>query len=447
MTPVLSRAQIQALDRLMISQAKIPGLVLMENAGRGAAEVILSHWKKQAKRTLVICGTGNNGGDGFVVARQLAGAGCLVRIVALGAPEKLTGDAAQMAEAWTASGGWVRWIADSAQLVHLNIELSNCHLVVDALFGTGLYKPLLGVHLDAVELVNRSNVPCCALDVPSGLDADTGAVLGDAVRAQVTVTFAYPKLGHFSTAASERVGDLHTVSLGIPADCWERVGGSALGVECGDVAQWMPKRASTLHKGIAGRVAIIAGSPGTAGAALLAARGALRAGAGLVTHVGFREVIDALESRVLEAMTRRLDHQNMQQQLRDILATANAVVLGPGLGITSESQHVVKETLEQAAAPVVVDADALTLLATSPQWLDGSPGKRILTPHVGELARLLNTDVASIEADRFHALSQVVAQTNATVVLKGAYTLIGAKDRLPLVVGWPVSRVSHWWYR
>ena len=443
MMPVLSRAQIQALDRLDdLNQARVPGLVLMENAGHSAAQAILMHWSRQAQCTLVMCGTGNNGGDGFVVARHLVCAGCQVRVVALGAPEKLTADAAQMMQAWLGCAGQVKWIADNTQLAHLHNELANCHLVVDALFGTGLSKPLSGVHLDAVKSVNNSNLPCCALDIPSGIDADSGAILGDAVRAQLTVTFACPKLGHFATVATDRVGELQTVSLGIPPDSWERVGGSARRVEGRDVAQWMPNRASTLHKGIAGRVAIIAGSAGTSGAALLAARGALRAGAGLVTHVGYRESIDTLESRVLEAMTRRLDHENLQQQLREALSAAHAVVLGPGLGVTAESRQLVRQALEQAAVTVVIDADALTLLAESPEWLVGLAAKRILTPHVGELARLLNTDVATIESNRFHALSQIVAQTNSTIVLKGPHTLIGAPNMLPLVVGSPCPALA-----
>jgi NAD(P)H-hydrate epimerase len=442
MVPILSRAQIQELDRLMIHQAKVPSLVLMENAGRGAAELILRHRNNQARHALVLCGTGNNGGDGFVVARHLKSAGCTVRVVALGAPDLLSRDAEQMAEAWLGIGGHLRWIADSLQLVHLREALSNCSLVVDALFGTGLSKPLSGIHSEAVEILCQSAVPCCALDIPSGLDADTGSIIGNAVHAELTIAFAYPKLGHFSTQASECVGELYTASLGIPGDSWEKVGGFARRVESSDIEHWLPKRAASIHKGTAGKVAVIAGSPGTSGAALLAAHGALRAGAGLVTHVGYRATIDAIESRVLEAMTRRIDPEHIGEQLREVLSSANSVVIGPGLGVTAEAHQLLKITLELACVPVVVDADALSLLAHLPNVAKGPEGKRILTPHVGELARLLNTDIASIEADRFAALSKVVAQTNAIVVLKGAHTLIGAPDRTPVVVGSPCPSLA-----
>ncbi len=421
----------------MINQAKIPSLVLMENAGRSATQVILNRWPERSRHALVVCGTGNNGGDGFVVARQLASAGCQVQVVALGTQEKFTSDAAVMAAAWLGSGGQIQWVGDSTQLDYLRRELSSSQLVVDALFGTGLSKPLSGFYLDAVELLNQSHIPCCALDIPSGLDADTGCALGGAIVAHATITFAHPKVGLFSTPAIEYVGDLHTGSLGIPEESWMQVGATAYRVELQDVARWLPPRKSTIHKGTAGRVAVVAGSPGTTGAALLAARGALRAGAGLVTHVGFQSTIDAIESRVLEAMTKSLDSQNVPQQLEDVLSATNSVILGPGLGTFGESKLLVEETLKRSAATVVVDADALTILAASPEWLAGSPNKRILTPHVGELARLLKTDIRAIEADRFQALQRAVELTHAVVVLKGAYTLVGAPDRLPLVVGEP----------
>jgi len=426
----------------MIDQAKIPSLVLMENAGRSATEVILKRWPERAKRSLVVCGTGNNGGDGFVVARHLASAGCQVRVVALGAPEKFTKDAAQMAAAFSGSGGQVQWVADSTQLRTVKDELSGSKLLVDALFGTGLSKPLTGLYMDVVELLNQSQIPCCALDIPSGLDADTGSVLGGVVRANVTVTFAHPKVGLFSTSGVECVGELSIGSLGIPADSWKQVGSTAQRVELQEVVQWLPRRKSTIHKGLAGRVAVVAGSPGTTGAALLAAEGALRAGAGLVTHVGYQSTIDAIESRVLEAMTKALDFTDVRQQLRDVLRTTQCVILGPGLGTFADSKVLVEETLKQAAVTVVVDADALTLLAASPEWLTVSPEKRILTPHVGELARLLKTDVTSVEADRFQALKAAVALTHAVVVLKGAYTLVGAPDMLPLVVGGPCPALA-----
>ena len=426
----------------MLEQANVPGLVLMENAGRGAAEAILKYWKGRADRVLVVCGVGNNGGDGFVVARQLVSVGRQAQVIAFGAADQLKGDAKHMADAWLGIGGAIQWVGESHELTHLQRALGTCQLVVDALFGTGLSKPLRGIHLEAVGLINESRLPCCALDIPSGLDTDSGAVLGDAIRAELTVTFAYPKLGQYSTAACERVGELQTLSLGIPANAWERVGSSARRASNFDVVEWLPKRSATTHKGLAGRVAIVAGGPGTFGAALLAAQGALRAGAGLVTHIGYRPTIEALQSRVVEAMTRCLEPPGAQQQLAELLSKANSIVLGPGLGTGAESGELVRTTLQHASHPVVVDADALTLVAAAPNWLSQSPCKPILTPHVGELARLLDTDIASVEADRFTALARTVEKTQAVVVLKGAHTIVGAPNMLPLVVGSPCPAMA-----
>jgi ADP-dependent NAD(P)H-hydrate dehydratase / NAD(P)H-hydrate epimerase len=442
MTPVLSRSQIQALDRSLMEQARVPGLVLMENAGRSASAEILEYFGSRAERTLVVCGTGNNGGDGFVVARHLASHAKCVRVIGLGRAEQLKGDALRMFEAFLGLGGAVTWIDAERELPALEEALEPSALVVDAIFGTGLSKPLSGLQLEAVRLINASQRPCCALDIPSGLDAESGQILGDSIRADLTVTFAYPKLGQFSSSAVERLGTLVTASLGVPEDCWQRVGASAQWAAPSEFVEFLPQRSRAMHKGLSGRVAIVAGSPGTLGAALLSAAGALRAGAGLVTHVGYGSTIEAIQGRVLEAMTRRVSEADLRPQLAEIIAKMDSVVLGPGLGTGASSADLVRETLEHAECPVVVDADALTLVAKNLKWLQHYPAMRILTPHVGELARILDTDVPSIEANRFEALARAVSLTNAVVVLKGAYTLVGAPEQLPFVVGGPCPALA-----
>ncbi len=443
MQPVLSRRQIQELDQQLIMKARVPGLVLMENAGRGASREILERWPERATSTLVVCGTGNNGGDGFVVARHLAAAGCRVRVVALGQAEKVSPDASAMMGAWLGTGGYVDWITDRASHAILLRALGESRCVVDALFGTGLKKRREGNHAEAVEAINQRGLPCCALDLPSGLDCDTGAVLGGVVRAAMTTTFGYPKPGLFAARATECVGELVTVSLGVPDDSWRRVGKTADRVEARDLSAWFPKRAPTLHKGEAGRIAIVAGNPGTTGAALLAARGALRAGAGLVTHVGFPATIDAIETRVLEAMTFRLLPESLERDAESLFGRFDVVVLGPGLGLSDESQRLVRTVLRTAKIPVVIDADAITLASRAPQWLADSRGPRILTPHTGEMARLLGSNSESVDADRFAAVDEVANRFRAVVLLKGPFTIVGAPNEVPAIVGGHNPVLSH----
>ena len=437
MQPVLSRRQIQELDQHLIMRARVPGLVLMENAGRGAAHAILERWPKQTVATLVVCGTGNNGGDGFVVARHLAAAGCHVRLVALGQPEKLAPDASVMMGAWLGTGGYVDWVSDHASLTLLQRALGESRCVVDALFGTGLSKPVSGFYAEAVDVINQRGLPCCALDIPSGLDCNTGMPLGTVIHANLTVTFAYPKPGLFSATASQCVGELVTASLGVPEDSWKRVGKTADRVDTHDVSAWLPRRAPNLHKGEAGRVAIVAGSPGTTGAALLAAQGALRAGAGLVTHIGFPNTVNAIESRVLEAMTFRLNTETFERDAEKLFGRFDVIVLGPGLGLSEDAQRLVRVVLQTATIPVILDADALTLVSRAPNWMKDSIGPRILTPHTGEMARLLGTNAQAIESNRFTAVDEAVALFKAVVLLKGPFTIVGAPNEVPAVVGHP----------
>jgi NAD(P)H-hydrate epimerase len=434
---VLSRRQIQELDQQLIMRAKVPGLVLMENAGRGAAAEILRHWGDSVSPALVVCGTGNNGGDGFVVARHLSAAGARVRVVAIGQAEKVSPDASAMMGAWLGTGGYVDWIADHSGIALLLRALGESRCTVDALFGTGLSKPISGIYAEVVDAINQRALPCCALDVPSGLDCNTGQQLGVVVRAAMTTTFGYPKPGLFSNRASECVGDLVTVSLGVPEDSWRRVGKTADRAGPRDVFAWLPKRRANLHKGEAGRIAIVAGNPGTTGAALLAARGALRAGGGLITHVGFSSTIDAIESRVLEAMTFRLNPESLERDAANLFGRFDVIVAGPGLGLSEESQRIVRTILRTARIPVVLDADAITLVARAPQWLADSPGPRVLTPHTGEMARLLGCSSEVVDGDRFTAVDEAVNRFKAVVLLKGPFTIVGTPNELPVVVGRP----------
>ncbi len=433
MIPVLDRARIRALDRHAVERCAVPGVVLMENAGRGAVDAI-ERWLGRRRpaglrgsRVVVVAGRGNNGGDGCVVARHLALRGACPTLLLAGARADLAGDAALACAALVGTGGaLVEGVSPEA----VRAALAEADLAVDALFGTGLDRDLSGPSAALVAALEAAPVPVVALDLPSGIDADTGATRGVAVRAALTITFAHPKPGLFATAALDRVGELVVADIGVPSSLSSAVGAAAELVELADVAARLGRRPPGAHKGVAGRVVLFAGAPGTIGAALLAARGAARAGAGLVTIAAAPEVAAALDLRVLEAMTARVDAADLERSLATVTATAQAVAVGPGLGLGEAAACLVVALARSFAGPLVIDADALTLLARDPAAMVGAPGPRLLTPHPGELGRLLGITAARVEADRLGAVARAVERTGATVLLKGPRTVVGAPGAL-----------------
>jgi NAD(P)H-hydrate epimerase len=428
--PVLSRAQMRAFDEQAIRTCGVPSLLLMENAGRGATDVLvreLLDGDAANARAIVVCGTGNNGGDGLVVARHLLVRGADPTVYLVGDPSRVSPDARANLEAWRGIGGEVFEVPAGAPLAALAEALSNADVVVDALFGTGLDRPIEGLFADVVRALNASDAPRFAIDLPSGLDADTGGALGVAVEARATVTFAHHKLGLLTPGGARLAGRVHVVDIGVPAALVAHVGGSAQLIEPSDVAQWIAPRSPAAHKTSAGHVAVIAGSPGKIGAPQLAARGALRAGAGLVTIGTWPAAASAIQGHVLEVMTAVIDPTNAAESLDAILAHKQAVVVGPGFGLVDSARTAVEYVLVSWRGPIVVDADALSMFAGQPSVFMAAK-QAILTPHPGELARLLGKSAPEVEADRFRAARELVAATGAVVVLKGAHTIVAAPD-------------------
>lgn len=430
MLPVLSRAQTRAFDAHAIEHGHVPGLVLMENAGRGATDVLvreLLSGRAAGARVLLVCGTGNNGGDGFVIARHLLVRGADPVVVVVGDPGRVSGDARANLDAWRGLGGEVRALAPGGALSVLADGLKGAKVVVDALFGTGLDRAIDGWLADVVRTTNASRAPRFAVDLPSGLDADTGAALGVAVEARVTATFAHHKLGLLTPSGSALAGRVHVVDIGVPASVATHVGESARLLESRDLARWASPRAPGAHKNSGGHVVVVAGSAGKVGAPQLVARGAMRAGAGLATIATWPDAATAIEAHVLEAMTARIDPERPGASLDAILAGKQAVVVGPGFGVGEDARAVVDHLLSSWQGPVVVDADALTLLTGRAGALAVAQ-RAIATPHPGELGRLLGTAAAAVEADRFRAARDAVALTRAVIVLKGAHTIIASPD-------------------
>lgn len=448
MIPVLSRAQMRAFDAHAIGVGRVPSVVLMENAGRGAADVIereLLGGDATAHTVVVVCGAGNNGGDGFVVARHLLARRARVQAWLVGDEAKMTPDCRANHDAFVGLGGVVPSIvlAATPNVDPLAAALAGAEVVVDALFGTGLDRAIASPLADVVELLNRARergVEIAALDVPSGLDADTGATLGIAIDADLTVSFAHLKLGQMTGHGSRKCGPVHVVDIGVPPSlAGSNIEAAAELVEARDVRARIAPRPIDTHKYRAGHVAVVAGSPGKVGAAMLSARGALRGGAGAATVVTWPDAASSLEARVVEVMVAPLadggDRGALLASVDAALANKRAVVIGPGFGTGDRSRAVSHHVLSTFPGAIVADADAFTLHADAPEDFAVAGGRAVLTPHSGELARLLGCTSAEVEADRFDSARRAAKRANAVVLLKGAYTVIASPDGRVVVAG------------
>jgi ADP-dependent NAD(P)H-hydrate dehydratase / NAD(P)H-hydrate epimerase len=426
-TPILSREQIRAYDAHAIEACAVPGLILMENAGRGAAEIIAAHAGPEP--VVIVAGRGNNGGDGFVIARHLAAGGVDVEVFVVGPVDAIGGDAKVNLDAWRGLGGAVHLVGDD--LEPLRSALTSASLAVDALFGTGLNRPLEGQWAAAVHVMNHAPCPVAAVDIPSGIDGDTGVIHGVAVQAAFTVTFAHLKAGLVQGPGIAHLGELFVVGLGVmDAPILEKVGWTAQVIAEDRVADTVGRRAVDTHKYKAGSVLVIAGSEGKTGAALLCADGALRAGAGVVTIATWPDAAASLDARVTEVMTARIDPDDIEASLTSALDRRRAVAIGPGFGTDARAIDVVERIGLMWEGPAVLDADAISCLAGRPEVLRKARGARILTPHAGELARLMGTTSSDVEANRFEAARAAADATGSTIVLKGHRTVIATANQL-----------------
>jgi NAD(P)H-hydrate epimerase len=406
---VYSAASVRAMDRRAI-EGGISGYELMQRAGDAALASVRRHWPA-ARSIVVMCGPGNNGGDGYVVARRARAAGLEVRVIAVSDPRRLHGDAERAHADFAADGGSTEQPRPEA--------LAGCELVVDALLGTGVDRPLEEPFVAAIRQMNRAEVPVFALDMPSGLDADSGWPHGVAVRATRTIAFLGLKRGYYLGAAPDHVGIVDFAGLDVPAGAvagespaMRRIGGHV-------ASRVLLPRERSAHKGSHGRVVIVGGHA-MPGAARLAGEAALRAGAGLVMVVTGSKSLPAIVAGRPELIARADD---ALVQLRGLLSDPQGpvthVAVGPGLGTQDSAREAMDAALEIGDS-WVLDADALSLLATQPRRWD----RWILTPHPGEAARLLDATSAEVQRDRLGAVRDVVSRFGGTCVLKGANTLV-----------------------
>ncbi len=410
----LYRAEsVRELDRVAIEEMNIPGAALMARAGQAAFELMLRDWPG-AKSVVVVCGVGNNAGDGYVVARLATEQNLNVRVAELGDPARLRGDAADARAALTSAG--VQPASFTPEI------LQGADVIVDAIFGTGLDRAVEGHWAEAIECLNAAAAPVLSLDIASGINADTGRVMGEAVRANATVSFIGLKQGLFTGDGPDRSGWVCFHNLAVPEALYSRRPPDAWLDRLEAFRGLLGTRSRGAHKGKFGHVLIIGGDSGYLGAARLAGEAALRCGAGLVSVASRAAHAHVLNAGRAEIMAHGAESQ---ADLDPLIARASVIAIGPGLGRSTWARQMLASALA-ATKPLVVDADGLNLLAEeeNPELPSGS----VITPHPGEAGRLLGSDAARVEADRFAALSSLIARYGCTCVLKGSGTLTASVD-------------------
>ncbi len=416
---IYSAASVRELDRRAIEQFGIPGYTLMRRAGAAALSVMNQRYPG-LRSVLVLCGGGNNAGDGYVLARLARAAGLAVRVVAFSDPMNLKGDAARAYEEYAASGGLPRpW---DPSLV------GGAGMVVDAMIGSGLKKEVDSPYREAIEVINAAETPVTSLDIPSGLDGDTGIVRGTAVRANLTVTFVGLNSGLFLADGPSYCGRLVFADLELPREVYAPQAPVLRRQYRDELADNLPPRPLNSHKGQFGHVLCVGGAEGMPGAVRLAAEAALRGGAGLVTVATDASHAASIVAARPELMTQGISNAS---ELDALIERATVIACGPGLDVNDWSRMLLDRVLA-SSKPVVLDADALNLMSETPERWAGT-ATRIITPHPGEAARMLGITSADIQDHRLEALDKLQQHTGATVVLKGAGTLVASAGSVPSI--------------
>lgn len=437
---IVTTEQMQQMDKNTIETFGIPGRVLMENAGRGALEMLSDHFDLEGAGVAVVAGRGNNGGDGFVIGRYLMEMGVSVSFFLLSTRDRVQGDARANMDlvldllAEHSLSQFIE-IPDQEALDAAAEILLDHDLFVDAIFGTGLNCDVRGIYRDVIELINDSGKAIFSVDIPSGINADTGAVCGVAIQADATATFAFAKAGHILYPGNFHTGDLEVIDIGIPGHIAKAQSPHIFLPEPPDIAALIPARDFNAHKGSFGHLLVLAGSPGKTGAAALCANAAMRTGAGLVTLGVPEKLMPVMEPMVIEPMTAALA-QTLSggldaaalDDIITLLADKTALALGPGMGTDPGTRELIKAIISIASVPMVIDADGLNCIANDPDILDTVKAPVILTPHPGEMARLTGKSTADIQLNRMETARNFAEKYKVILVLKGAQTLVACPD-------------------
>lgn len=434
---LVTAKEMKALDVQAQNDYAMPGILLMDNAAQAVAEAVHEALTAlEGERVVIFCGGGNNGGDGLGAARWLQSYGVSVRAFVVGAAlDAVQGDAAMELAMFTKAGGRVEALSTEDDWVLAELAASKADVLVDALLGTGFHGELEGDVLRACELLNKSEKYILAVDIPTGVNADNGAVSENAVRADHTVTMALVKTGLLLYPGREYCGDIELADISMPVKLVEEYKSDKYRLTDEIVRELLPLRKANAHKGDAGRVVICAGSPGYTGAAALASDAAVKAGAGLVSLYTPLSSRDVLAIKLTEVMVHGLLERmpgilggGAASDVASSAEAADVLAIGPGLGTSESTQEAVRTILQKITTPVVIDADALTALAGHTEILAAMQAQKVLTPHPGEMARLTGLEIAEIEADRINVAKKYAEEWQAIVVLKGAPTVIGCPN-------------------
>ena len=433
---LLNATQSRELDRISQDKYGIPSYSLMTRAGEAVADALVDRFPDSVTDVLVVAGKGNNGGDGFVAGRRLIQDGFAVRAVLFGRATDLKGDAARAHAEFRASGGKVLEAAGDAAL---ETALKKPGAVIDAIFGTGLNAQVKDAPRRAIEIVNSFAVPTVAVDIASGVNSDTGAVMGAAIRASMTVTFGFAKFGHVSYPGAGHTGELRVVDIGFAPHAIEEISPRGRFLERADLQHLIRPRPQNSHKGMYGHPLVIAGSRGKSGAVLLASRAALRTGAGLITAAMPESIQPIVAAGQAELMTEPIadrdghfDGAHAPDALKMLLEGKNALIVGPGIGVTDDTKRLIEWLISDACErdrPMLIDADGLNALAAiGCESLRRARGATVLTPHPGEASRLLGVTTTAINDDRVTAARTLAERSGACVLIKGSRSVIASPD-------------------
>lgn len=430
---VLSPQRMAQYDRYAIETWGIPSTVLMENAGRNTYRLMRERYLGGRRRIVIVCGRGNNGGDGFVIGRYALIDGYQVRVLLVGRKGDLKGDAALNMNLYTSLAGEIVELTDGSE--NLEIILKHADVIVDAIFGTGLSKPVGGTEKIVIDAINTSGKPVIAVDIPSGIDGNSGNVLGSAVRAQHTYTYAYPKLGQIISPGSDHAGRLTVIDISIPRFVEEKIGYDAQITDGEMLRGFLKERGRASHKGSFGHAVVIAGSPGKTGAAHMASLAALKIGAGLVTLIVPATLNPILEMKTTEVMTYPVKDDGKGffvpgsfDAIASFVRDKDVIIMGPGLSQNDGVGELVRRIYAEIDKPFIIDADGINAFQGRTDVLKTTERQTVITPHPGELARLTARSPKEVNAARIETTRSLSAEWGVNILLKGAASVLAAPD-------------------